>query len=84
MAVLRAVENRRAIARAANTGISAFIDANGSILQQTSLFTPTSITGIIFKRSLKTFYTSYGDVFAFLCVGVSVLLLVSAILKKKY
>jgi apolipoprotein N-acyltransferase len=84
MAVLRAVENRRAVARAANTGISAFIDADGSILQQTSLFTLASITGIIFKGSIKTFYTRYGDVFAFLCVGVSVLLLVSAILKKKY
>jgi apolipoprotein N-acyltransferase len=84
MAVLRAVENRRAVARAANTGISAFIDANGNIVQQTSLFTPASITGIIFKKGERTFYTNYGDVFALLCGGISVLLLVSAILKKKF
>jgi apolipoprotein N-acyltransferase len=84
MAVLRAVENRRAVVRAANTGISAFIDANGSIVQQTSLFTPASITGIILKKVERTFYTNYGDVFALLCGGVSALLLVSAILKKKF
>jgi apolipoprotein N-acyltransferase len=75
MAVLRAVENRRSIARAANTGISAFIDANGSIVQQTSLFTPASITGIIFKKAEKTFYTNYGDLFAWFCSGVSLLLI---------
>lgn len=75
MAVLRAVENRRPVARVANTGISALIDADGSILQSTNLFTPAAITGIIFKRTIKTFYTRYGDVFAFLCIGISVLFL---------
>ncbi|MDZ7641371.1 MAG: apolipoprotein N-acyltransferase [Desulfurivibrio sp.] len=39
MAVLRAVENRRPLARAANTGISAFILPDGQIKQATDLFT---------------------------------------------
>lgn len=39
MAVLRAVENRRPLARAANTGISAFILPDGRIQQATGLFT---------------------------------------------
>lgn len=74
MAVLRAVENRRPVARAANTGISAFIDADGSIMQSTDLFTPAAITGIILKRTVKTFYTWYGDVFAYLCIVISFVL----------
>ena len=83
MAVLRAVENRRSIARAANTGISAFIDANGSIVQQTSLFTPASITGIIYKKAEKTFYTNYGDLFAWFCSGVSLLLIAAGFYRTK-
>ncbi len=38
MAVFRAVENRRPVIRAANTGISAFILPNGRILEQSGEF----------------------------------------------
>ncbi|MGP8106661.1 MAG: apolipoprotein N-acyltransferase, partial [Desulfobaccales bacterium] len=38
MAVLRCVENHVCLARAANTGISAFIDAQGRILWQSELY----------------------------------------------
>ncbi len=40
MTVLRAVENRRSLARAANTGISAFVGPDGRIHQATELFIP--------------------------------------------
>ncbi len=39
MAVFRAVENRVPVARAANTGISGFIDAQGRILDTSGIFT---------------------------------------------
>ena len=39
MAVFRAVENRRPLVRAANTGISAFISPTGEITQKSGLFT---------------------------------------------
>ena len=44
MAVLRAVENRRALVRSANTGISAFVDPLGRISGETAplLFTAYS------------------------------------------
>ncbi|MFH1245567.1 MAG: apolipoprotein N-acyltransferase, partial [Candidatus Omnitrophota bacterium] len=38
MAIVRAVENRRTVIRAANTGISGFVDAGGRIMGNTDLF----------------------------------------------
>ena len=44
MAVFRAVENRKPVIRAANTGISGFIDSNGRILSRTDLFQRVILT----------------------------------------
>jgi len=63
MAVFRAVENRRSVARAANTGISGFIDPKGQILETTPLFTDRAITREIPALTLISFYTRYGDIF---------------------
>ena len=65
MAVFRAVENRRSVARAANTGISGFIDPKGKILETTPLFTDKVIAREIPALTLISFYTRYGDIFAF-------------------
>jgi len=65
MAVFRAVENRRPVVRAANTGISAFILPNGKIVEQSSLFTEALLTKEIpLADSGLTLYTRYGDFFA--------------------
>jgi apolipoprotein N-acyltransferase len=65
MVVFRAVENRRPVIRAANTGISGIIDSKGEIIAQTDIFVRDKIIGNIFpEKSPKTFYTLYGDVFA--------------------
>lgn len=68
MAVLRAVENRRYLVRAANTGISAIVDSSGRILHASDLFVPTVITDQIRVERAQTFYTRYGDLFAWTCV----------------
>lgn len=83
MAALRAVENRRFVARAANTGISAIIAASGRIEQQSKLFTPASLTGIILKENELTFYSRFGDIFAVLCLLVSVSILCITIIRAK-
>jgi apolipoprotein N-acyltransferase len=78
MVVLRAVENRLSFARAANTGISGFIDPTGRILQATPVFSEAAISGKIPIGRTPTFYSRHGDVFAYACVIISAVLLVGA------
>ncbi len=75
MAVFRAVENRKPVIRAANTGISGFIDSNGEIIRTTKLFERTELMGDIRTDKTLTFYTKYGDIFSYLCIVCSLLLL---------
>ena len=83
MATFRAVENRVFIARAANTGISGFIDPKGKIVKQGEIFTEEAMNGTIRLSKKKTFYTLYGDVFAWICSAFSLLLLGYAFVQKR-
>lgn len=67
--VLRAVENGRPVLRAANTGFSAYIDAFGNIKQQSNLFTQEILTASVplSVTERNTFYTQWGDWFAWIC-----------------
>jgi apolipoprotein N-acyltransferase len=75
MTVFRAVENRVPLVRAANTGITALIDSRGRILQESQLFKEAILTGEIRMGGEESIYTRYGDVFAWLCLGVSAIIL---------
>ncbi|MGD8467837.1 MAG: apolipoprotein N-acyltransferase, partial [Desulfobacterales bacterium] len=68
MTIFRAVENRRALARAANTGISGFIDPAGRILTTTPLLKEASLTRPLPMLRQMTFYTRFGDLFAIACL----------------
>ena len=59
IAVLRAVENRRTVVRAANGGISCIIDPYGNIISSTKLFTRNYLVGDAVISDEKTFYTKY-------------------------
>lgn len=76
MAVFRAIENRKPVIRAANTGISGFIDSNGRILAATELFSRTAIKADLKTDRTLTFYTKYGDLFSFFCIVLSLLLFI--------
>jgi apolipoprotein N-acyltransferase len=78
MAVLRAVENRRYLARAAKTGISACISPAGLILRQGGLFTEEVLPAMIYCTEGLTFYTRHGDVFAIACLGAGICFLLAA------
>ncbi|WP_259068312.1 apolipoprotein N-acyltransferase [Mucilaginibacter sp. X4EP1] len=63
-AKLRAIETRRWVCRSANTGISAFINQRGDIVQQTKWWVKTAIKQDINLNSEITFYVEYGDYIA--------------------
>lgn len=59
--VMRAIENRAGVARAANTGISMFIDPVGRVTDATNLFEPDIRTGQVLTTDVTTLYTRFGD-----------------------
>jgi apolipoprotein N-acyltransferase len=61
MAVFRAVENRRYLARAANTGISGFVDPCGRIISPTSLFQEAAVLEQISLLKTISFYNRWGQ-----------------------
>jgi len=78
-AKLRAIENRRWVVRSANTGISAFINQRGDIVQKSSWWTPTALSQEINLNEELTFYTKYSDFivyFSFLTSLLSICLLI--------
>ena len=77
--VVRAVETGRPVLRAANTGFSAWISPSGKIEKQTGLFSQEMLN-VKVPLSLKdtaTFYTQWGDWFAWLCAAVFFTILIS-------
>ncbi|MFZ5569360.1 MAG: apolipoprotein N-acyltransferase [Thermodesulfobacteriota bacterium] len=82
MALFRAVENRRSLARAANTGISGFIDPIGRITAATALFEDAALTRPMPLIRDKTVYSRFGDVFAAGCLAIVLLFLVWRYTKK--
>ncbi|HEY4492176.1 MAG TPA: apolipoprotein N-acyltransferase, partial [Acidobacteriota bacterium] len=81
MVVMRAIESRRYMVRAANTGISGIVDPYGRILHQSSLFVPAKIAGDVQWIHEQTFYTLWGDVLVYLSIIVSVLAIARAMMK---
>jgi len=71
MTIFRAVENRRSIVRAANTGISGFIDPCGRVIAATPLFKDVTITRPVPILEKTSFYSHFGDLFAMACLGIT-------------
>ncbi len=61
-AVLRAIENRKWIIRAAQTGISCFIDPLGRAYDKLPVYTKGITTKDIIANDEKTFYSLRGDI----------------------
>lgn len=71
---LRAIELRRDIARCGNTGISAFIDQRGEILQQSGWWTRGTLSGEVNLNSGQTAFVRHGDWVGRVCTLLFLLL----------
>lgn len=76
MTAFRAVENRLYIVRAANTGISAIIAPTGEITARTSLYEQAVLDGAIHFVRYRTFYSQYGDIFAYVCFAAAGMMII--------
>jgi apolipoprotein N-acyltransferase len=79
---LRAVENRRFLLRAANSGISAVIEPSGRIQASTGILREAICEGGFNFVAARTFYVRYGDAFVFLCAIISVAAALAAAVRK--
>ena len=61
MSKLRAIENRRSVARSANTGISGFINQRGDVVECSNYWEPTALRNTINVNDEMTFYSRHGD-----------------------
>ncbi|MBI5599223.1 MAG: apolipoprotein N-acyltransferase [Deltaproteobacteria bacterium] len=72
MSVMRAVENRVFLVRAANTGISAIVDPSGRVVEKTRLFERGVVSGTVgIKNKGKTVFSGYGRFFPLITVVFS-------------
>lgn len=69
--VFRAVETRRSLVRATNTGISGFIDPIGRIKNTTGLFESAVRIQNVACLTKRTFYVRLGDAFALMCLTIA-------------
>lgn len=81
-AKLRAIETRRWVARSANTGISAFIDPSGKIVQQLGWDQAGALKQNIYTSNELSFYVQHGDFIFKIAVTCSVFLLLISLRKR--
>ncbi|MBU4538659.1 MAG: apolipoprotein N-acyltransferase [Weeksellaceae bacterium] len=81
-AKLRAIETRREIARSANSGISAHIDAKGDVVADTLYGDQTALFAKVNLYDKMTFYTRAGDLLSRLSIFVLGFLVFYTLIKK--
>jgi apolipoprotein N-acyltransferase len=78
MAIMRSVENRRSLARSANSGVSMLVDPFGRVVGETNIFERTYLVGELPIARGMTFYARYGDLFPWATVVAGALMLVAS------
>lgn len=76
-AAMRSIEQGRYLARAANTGISGFVDPYGRVIQKTDLFHPAVLVGDLRFIKTRTIYGRTGDVIAWLSLVITAAALIA-------
>jgi apolipoprotein N-acyltransferase len=70
MAIFRSIEHRRFMARSTNTGISAFVDPAGRILDETPVFARANTMHEVAALQGATIYSRVGDLLGWLCLAL--------------
>jgi apolipoprotein N-acyltransferase len=82
MTIFRAAENRRSLVRAANTGISGFIDPAGRVMESTELLHDAVATQSVPLLKEKSIYTRVGDLFAQVCLTLTLVMILIEVFKR--
>lgn len=77
-ASMRAIEQGRYLARAANTGISGFVDPYGRVVEKTDLFHEAVLVADLRFIRARTFYSRIGDLAAWLSLTLTVAAVVAS------
>jgi apolipoprotein N-acyltransferase len=80
-AAMRAIEEGRFLARAANTGISGFVDPYGRVIQKTALFEQAVVVQDVRFLHGRTVYNRFGDLVAWLSLAVTAVALLGTKLR---
>ncbi len=83
MVRMRAIENRRWIVRATNTGITVSIDPLGRVIDTLPRHIRGSLQVAFGYRNDVSFYSQHGDWFAWLCAGLVVGLLIVGVNRRQ-
>jgi apolipoprotein N-acyltransferase len=81
MASMRAIEQGRYLARAANTGISGIVDPYGRVLARSNIFEQVGLVGEARFLTGRTVYSIMGDAIAYVSIVVTAL---AAFLARRY
>jgi apolipoprotein N-acyltransferase len=81
-AIFRSIENRVPSARSVNTGISGFIDPLGHTSGLLQARTEGTSTSVLMLDSRVTFFTLWGQMFAWICAGLTLVLLALSIVSR--
>jgi apolipoprotein N-acyltransferase len=77
MASMRAIEQGRYLARAANTGISGVVDPYGRVVVQSATFEQAGLVEDVRLLTGRTIYSAIGDAIAYLAIALTVVALVT-------
>ena len=74
---MRAIEQGRYLARAANTGISGVVDPYGRVVQRSAIFEQVGLVEDVRLLTGRTIYSLIGDVVAYVAMALTAAALIT-------
>ncbi|MCG3137617.1 MAG: Apolipoprotein N-acyltransferase [Phycisphaerae bacterium] len=82
LALFRAIENRRYLLRSTMTGSTSVINPLGEVIAQAPLYISADLQATVHPLTQLTFYTRWGDLFAWVCLLLIILQIARKIIRK--